>query len=57
MEKEIKEMLQEILDNQAVLYRKLDILQSKLVDGVSKTFYTVDRATADMAKDRQNLQR
>jgi len=55
MEKELKEMLQEILDNQAVLYQKLDILQSKLVNNTSKSFYTVEKAKADLDKDRQNL--
>ena len=52
---ELKKMLKEVLDNQAVIYRKLDILQSKLLEGLTKSFYTVERAKEDMAKDRQNL--
>lgn len=33
---ELKRMLKEVLDNQAVIYRKLDILQSKLLEGLTK---------------------
>ena len=53
MENEILKKLDEVLKNQVAIYRKLDILESKLVTKTTKTFYDFNAALIDLKKDTE----
>ncbi len=51
MEKELLKKLDEVLKNQVAIYRKLDILESKLLNKTTKMGYDFDAALKDLKKD------
>lgn len=55
MEKDLKELLGIIIKNQVILYRKLDILQSKLVDNKWKAGYSLKNASDDIERERLTI--
>jgi len=51
MDSEILKKLDEVLKNQVAIYRKLHILESKLINKTAKAFYDFNAALKDLKKD------
>lgn len=53
MDNETKEMLKQVLANQAVIFQRLEDLYQKQIKGTTKVFYNDENALADL-RERSN---
>lgn len=49
MEKEIKDLLNQVLANQAVIFHRLEVLYQKQIKNTEKSFYDEKRAQSDLS--------
>ena len=55
MEKELKEVLLQILANQAIMYHRIEELYQKQIKKTDKAFYTEKRAMEELSEHAQRL--